>query len=240
MGASRDRGRCPVQQELRDRRTHISGLQATASSSSPNPSIQPLAGHLHGETGLTRTHRTPQVIASPLWPLAERFQPPGPGHPFIHGSLQGASCLIPPPTSLAGPLELLTSPSPIHGAPSSPPLLSGTHYAQSRDHPRSLVGSHPTPPITFMAPYSLWMNPGSSLLPVPSPRTPPLASQLLLPRAPLSAHSITLPCAGNHGYLGTLRKEQAMLHKLGTGFIAEPQRPCTLCNYSWEVGKGST
>ena len=171
---------------------------------------------------------------------AERFQPPGPGHPFIHGSLQGASCLIPPPTSLAGPLELLTSPSPIHGAPSSPPLSSGTHYAQSRDHPRSLVGSHPTPPITFMAPYSLWMNPGSSLLPVPSPRTPPLASQLLLPRAPLSAHSITLPCAGNHGYLGTLRKEQAMLHKLGTGFIAEPQRPCTLCNYSWEVGKGST
>ena len=140
VGASRDRGRCPVQQELRDRHTHISGLQATASSSSPNPSIQPLAGHLHGETGLTRTHRTPQVIASPLWPLAERFQPPGPGHPFIHGSLQGASCLIPPPTSLAGPLELLTSPSPIHGAPSSPPLLSGTHYAQSRDHPRSLVG----------------------------------------------------------------------------------------------------
>ena len=167
VGASRDRGRCPVQQELRDRRTHISGLQATASSSSPNPSIQPLAGHLHGETGLTRTHRTPQVIASPLWPLAERFQPPGPGHPFIHGSLQGASCLIPPPTSLAGPLELLTSPSPIHGAPSSPPLSSGTHYAQSRDHPRSLVGVTSHTPHHFHG--SIFALDESRLLTSPSP-----------------------------------------------------------------------
>lgn len=123
-----------------------------------------------GHTGCPRSS-----LLLNLWPVADRFQLPGPGHPFIRCSLQGPPCLIPPPTGLTGSLELLTSPSPIRGAPSSPPLSFGAHYTPSRDHPRSRVGSHPTTPFhgsTFALDESRLLVPPSPSSTHPTPRFP--------------------------------------------------------------------